>query len=238
MRAELEKAYILHTRPYGDTSVIASCFTERYGRIPLIAKGVRNKKTKQRQYLQPFTPLILSWQGKSTLKTLTHMETQGVPQHLFDRRLYSGFYLNELLMRLLPEHDDHQALFQAYALAIEELHGEVDLETILRRFEFQLLEELGYGLNFFQDVDGAAIHEEAHYRYQMEQGFVAVTQASVRDCFRGEELLALARQDLSSPVTRQAAKQLSRLVMRPLLGNRPLESRKLFETMVPQGVKS
>ncbi|GAA5316178.1 MAG: DNA repair protein RecO [Candidatus Pelagadaptatus aseana] len=238
MRADLEKAYILHTRAYGDTSVIASCFTERYGRIPLIAKGVRNKKSKQRQYLQPFTPLIISWQGKSALKTLTHMETQGVPRQLMDKRLFSGFYLNELLMRLLPEHDDHSELFYAYADAIEGLYGDADLEVVLRRFEFLLLNELGYGLNFVSDAQGLPIKAEYHYGYHQEQGFVVSFGDDNRGRFSGAVLQSIAREEYDDPAVRLGAKHLTRQVLKSLLGNRPLQSRNLFKSMTPRRIES
>lgn len=233
MRVELENGFVLHSRPYGDTSVILNCFTERYGKIPLIAKGVRNKKVKQRLYVQPFTPLLISWQGKSGLKTLVNVEVKGAPRQLCDKHLYSAFYLNELLMRLLPENDDHPRIFADYSQALEQLYNGTELETVLRQFEFSLVQELGYGVDFGHCVNGVDITAAGSYSYVHEAGFVDST-VSRSGVFSGAELLAVARNDFNDAGTRRAAKRLARLMLAPLLGNRPLSSRKLFADMMLQ----
>ena len=233
MRVELENGYVLHSRPYGDTSVILNCFTEHHGKLALIAKGVRNKKAKQRLYVQPFTPLLMSWQGKSGLKTLTSVEVKGALRHLRDKRLYSAFYLNELLMRLLPDNDDHPQIFTRYADALEQLYGGVELETVLRHFEFSLVQELGYGVDFGCAVNGSVISASACYGYVHEAGFVEAP-ASQSGVFSGAALQAIALGDYSDTNVRKAAKRLTRTMLRPLLGARPLSSRKLFKDMVVQ----
>lgn len=233
MRVELESGYVLHSRPYGDTSVILNCFTERYGKVALIAKGVRNKKIKQRLYVQPFTPLLISWQGKSGLKTLVNVEIKGALRHLQDRRLYSAFYLNELLMRLLPDNDDHPQIFSRYVHALEQLYDTAELETILRAFEFSLIQELGYGVDFQHSINGVEILSDGTYSYIHEAGFVE-SPPSQAGVFLGAELQAIAVNDYSDATVRRAAKRLARTMLQPLLGGRPLSSRKLFNDMILQ----
>lgn len=234
MRVELENGYVLHSRPYGDTSVILNCFTEHYGKIALIAKGVRNRKVKQRLYVQPFTPLLISWQGKSGLKTLVNVEVKGALRHLNDKRLYSAFYLNELLMRLLPDNDDHPEVFADYIQALEQLYGSCELEAVLRQFEFSLIQGLGYGVDFHYCIDGSEISTTGRYGYVHEAGFVEAP-SSQEGAYSGAELQAIVQGDYADASVRRAAKHLARTMLRPLLGSRPLSSRKLFKDMTVQG---
>lgn len=239
MRIELQSAWVLHTRPYRDTSLIADLLTRDHGRVSVIAKGVRksgrSQKNNQRQRLNPFIPLLVSCQGRNELKTLTGIETQGHAEFLGGKVLFSALYLNELLIRLLPAMDAHPQVFDHYQQVLRELgqcnqHADVDehnlLECILRRFEFNFLHELGYGIDFRYDCQsGAKISAEHSYNFYPDRGFVL----SHKPAISGQHLLALAEDVFNSADVRRTAKYLTRTALQVLLGDKPLKSRELFQ---------
>ena len=245
MRIELQPAFILHSRPFSDTSLIVECLTPDFGRISLLAKGARSAKSKQRSLLQPFIPLSVSWQGKSSLKTLTSVEARALPLPIEGKGLYSGFYLNELLVRLLPEQDAHPEVLQVYQHALDSLVElqrtdtltQQSLQVVLRFFELQLLQLLGYEINFaYEAMSTKPIIASSFYRFDTARGFVRVivgqNQSLGVDVFFGQHILAVATQDYLQPYVLGAAKRLMRQALKPLLGHKPLQSRKLFEDMV------
>lgn len=230
MSVELQPAYVLHTRPYRDTSMLVDFFTPAYGRITAVARGVRSRKSPKRNLLNPFTRLLISFQGKTDLKLLTHFEAEGAQFCLIAKHLFSGFYLNELLVRLLPELDACPEIYELYESALDELSAGLDLEPTLRRFEFQLLSELGYGVSFLMDVHSTEMIQR-HLDYFLDplRGFyVAAYDASGEAQFCGEDILAIYHGDYSHPDVKRAAKHISRVLLKPLLGNKPLSSRELF----------
>ncbi len=233
MRIELQPAYILHTRPYRDTSLLVDFFTPECGRVGAVARGVRQGKGNKRVLFNPFVGLLISLQGKTDLKLLTAIEADGPSCHLTGAQLYSGFYLNELLVRLLPEMDAHPVLFSRYRECLQQLRNDADLEPLLRDFEFALLRELGYAIDFLTDAhSGAAIVPELHYWFDAQAGFYHAQNshqiAAAAPIFEGRHILAIAERNFSVAETRQAAKRLSRLMLQPLLGSRPLRSREFF----------
>lgn len=231
MRVELEPSYILHSRPFRDSSVIIDCLTENYGRISLIGKGVRSAKSKQKQLCQPFTPLLLSWQGKSQLKTLIDIEARAPSHSLSGQYLFSGFYLNELLCRVIVENDPCSEIFQRYQWAMIELVKQPLLEPLLREIELGLLYDLGYSISLSVDRNsGEAINSDSWYQYVSEQGFVVSTGGSAEGLFLGKHLLAFEQGDFSDRETLRQAKQLMRMLLKPLIGHKPLKSRELFMT--------
>jgi DNA repair protein RecO (recombination protein O) len=231
MRVDLQPAYILHTRPYRDTSLLVDLLTPDFGRVTAVARGVRKNKTPKRQLLNPFSRLLVCWQGKTDMKLLTSFESDNHFLSLKGNHLYSAFYLNELLVRLLPEMDRHNGLFYAYEQCVDALQLQVDIEPLLRSFELRLLEELGYALDFTLDVrNGCAIEEQGLYECHVQEGFYAAAPDIPENLLiKGEWLLAIALGDYSSSATRQAAKNLTRRMLRPLLGSKPLHSRELFK---------
>lgn len=230
MTAELQPAYILHTRPYRDTSMLVDFFTPTYGRVTAVARGVRSRKAPKRNLLNPFTRLLISYQGKTDLKLLTHFEAEGEHFTLAAKHLFSGFYLNELLVRLLPELDAHQDLYSLYEQSLHRLGAQEDLEPVLRHFEFQLLAELGYGIHFEVDAKtGATILSEQFYSLDTHLGFYsAEINLPIQNQYCGAHLLAIAAGDFSDAGVKQTAKRISRVLLRPLLGSKPLASRELF----------
>lgn len=234
MRIELQPAYILHSRPFRDTSLIVDFFTRDYGRVSLLAKGARNPKQKQRQLLQPFSPLAISWQGKSDLKTLIGVEPLGQAFQLVNRFLYSGFYANELLSYLLAQGDNAEDVYDLYAQLLTQLEQQGDLEPTLRHFEFLLLNYLGYGINFEYDVDGSAIDSGKNYGFVSELGFIVEELCSPevlpKISFRvqGSHLLAIAAGCYDDVQTRQFAKKITRAALATHLQGKAIKSRELF----------
>ena len=230
MRVDLQPAYILHTRPYRDTSLLIDFLTPDFGRVTAVARGVRKNKTPKRQLLNPFSRLLICWQGKTDMKLLTSFESDNHFLTLTANHLYSGFYLNELLVRLLPEMDRHNGLYFAYEQSLDALRNKHDIEPLLREFEFRLLAELGYGLDFSADARiGRAIEAQEFYECHVQEGFFsAAPDIPEQFLLKGEWLLAIAAGDYTDPATRLAAKHLSRRMLKPLLGSRPLNSRQLF----------
>ncbi len=178
---QLVSAYVLHQRPYRESSALLEVFAESHGRVGLVARGVRSPKSRQRGDLQPFRPLRLSWSGRGELGTLTGVESDGPSVALHGAALYSGFYLNELLVRLLARHDPHPRLYAQYRASLVQLGLASDIEPVLRIFEKRLLEEIGYGLLLDHEVrHGEAVQPDAWYDYHLESGPVPVATAHKR----------------------------------------------------------
>lgn len=240
-RIQLQPAFVLHQRPYRDTSRILDVFSRDHGRITLFARGVRGSQAGLAALLQAFQPLLLSWQSKTDAGTLTGAELRGEPQTLPSTRLMSGFYLNELLMHLLHAHDPHSDVFELYAQALQGLRGPDDEGAVLRRFELRLLKLLGFGLTLEVEADsGAAIDPERCYRYVVEHGpvTVGVDHDAAKGVYRGESLLALAREDFSTPQCRLDARHLLRSVFDRLLEGRAMQSREILTGLRRMGRES
>jgi DNA repair protein RecO (recombination protein O) len=200
--------------------------------VALIARGARRPASALRGLMQPFTPLLLSWFGKSELKTLHTAEWQGglvAPQ---GRALMCGFYLNELLLRLMARGDAHELLYDRYVATLDQLAGETaDFERILRRFEKSLLSEIGYGATFDVDADsGAPIEPEARYVFQPERG--ALRSVGQPGCpVSGQTLLDLAADRFERQATLVESKALMRTLINHTLGAKPLYTRQLLREL-------
>jgi len=234
MRVDLQPAYILHSRPYRDSSALLEVLTAEYGRISLVARGARrsSKGASSNALLQPFIPLLLSFSGRSELKNLIGTEAAGKAVTLRRERMYSGLYVNELLVRLLHRHDAHPRLFVCYSQTLEALAGSAALDTVLRHFEFTLLDELGYSFDLNLDgYSGALVQEECWYHYHPDFGLVARgdTIDPSRPAFAGSDLLIMAAGEFGGQV-RLTAKRLLRQALAVHLGGAPLKSRDLFRS--------
>ncbi|WP_018506752.1 DNA repair protein RecO [Thiobacillus thioparus] len=239
-RVNNEPGFVLHTYPFKETSVVAEVFTRDHGRVALIARGARRPTSTLRGLMQPFTPLLLSWFGKSELRTLHAAEWQGgllAPQ---GRALMCGFYLNELLLRLLARGDAHETLYDRYVATLEQLAGEAGrsdyeratyLERILRRFEKNLLSEIGYGATFDVDADsGAPVQAQVRYVFQPERG--ALQASGQPGCpVSGQTLIDLATDRFERPATLVEAKALMRTLINHTLGAKPLYTRQLLREL-------
>lgn len=230
-RLESQHAYILHTRPYRETSFLCELFTRDQGRLSVIAKGVRRPKSRGRGLLQPFIPLIVSCVGRGELLTLTDFDACGVAPVLTGQCVISAFYLNELLFRLTHREDPTPDLFLNYQNALIDLanakNGE-EIQIVLRLFEKALLKILGYELQLLKDVEtGLLINPEGYYRYDPARGPVLIDAVKSTDVFKGKSLLALAEGILDMTVLGEL-KRLMRLALSSHLGGKPLESRRLL----------
>jgi DNA repair protein RecO (recombination protein O) len=229
-RIQLAPGYVLHQRPYRESSALLEVFTEIHGRTGLVARGVRSPGSRQRGELQPFRPLRLSWNTRGDLGTLTGVEADGSFISLKGVALYSAFYLNELLVRLLARHDPHPGLYQCYSASLHKLSLGAEVEPVLRIFEKKLLQETGYGLPLEHDIEtGKPVQPECYYDYHLESGPIAVTgDAAQGFVFKGSSLLALEQENLEGVQVRQDAKRLLRAALQLYLGGKPLKSRELF----------
>jgi DNA repair protein RecO (recombination protein O) len=216
-RADHEPGFVLHTYPYKETSLIVELFTHRFGRVALLARGARRPRSAMRGVLLSFHPLRLSFSASAELGNLISAEWAGALQPLAGQGLMCGFYLNELLLRLLPRDDPHEALFDVYAIALKDLSDAALFPGVLRRFEKRLLAELGYAPLLDRDAASRPIDPDGLYVYEPERGPTPVngTRSGVL-VVRGRTLLDVAADDYSSPTTREEARNL----MRALIGER------------------
>lgn len=224
-----QRAFVLHSRPYSETSLLLDFFTEGEGKIRLLAKGARRNRSPLRGCLQPFTPLLIRWGGKGEIKTLINADPVSLALPLSGTVLYSGLYLNELTARVLEFGTPYSSLFFDYLSCLQILAAsEQTPEYALRRFELALLSYLGYGVDFLHCAgSGEPVADNMTYRYREEKGFIGslvVDQLS----FTGKQLKALASREFPDADTLKAAKRFTRIALKPYLGGKPLKSRELF----------
>lgn len=229
MRATLKPTFILHSRPLSETSLLLDVFTESNGRISLLAKGAR---ARFRGLLRPFTPLLISWSGKTELMSLSAAELSAVPFNITGNALFSGIYLNELLVRVLPRFDAYPDIFHAYQTTLLALQNSPQQESNLRLFEKTLLIELGYGFALDRETtNGRAIQAEKFYEFMPGRGLSQCEAYDSADhIFSGKCLLALHEGVLHEPEDLRAAKRLNRIAITTLLGEKRLKSREFFHS--------
>ena len=229
MRVLLQPAFVLHRRPYRDTSLLLEVFSQDHGRVGLVARGAAGSRSRLKGLLQPFAPLLLSWIGAGELATLTAAEDAGRPIPLPPQRVLAGLYVNELLLRLLPRLDPHPGLFAAYPLLLAELAAAPGEEPPLRRFEKRLLEELGYGLTLdCEAMNGTPIVAEEQYCYVLDRGPLAASPSKVGVPISGQGLLALRDGSLNDPTVLREVKRLTRAALAVQLRGRALKTRELY----------
>jgi DNA repair protein RecO (recombination protein O) len=220
-RAEHQPGYVLHTYPYKETSLILEAFTRGFGRLSLLARGARRPRSAMRGVLLSFHPLRLGWSrglsGQAELGNLISAEWAGALQPLEGRALMCGFYLNELLLRLLPRDDPHEDLFDCYAEALAALSAGAAQASVLRSFEKRLLGELGYApLLEREAASGAPIEPGRRYVYEPDRGPLPARYSSSELSVSGQTLLDLAADEYERPETREEARRL----LRALIGQR------------------
>lgn len=238
-----DKGFILHSRPFRETSLIAEIFTCQHGRVSVLFRGVKSAsgRNQKARILQPFQALSVLWFGDKELKTGNKFEADGAGYFFTGAVLYSAMYLNELLLRLLFKEDSHPELFSRYEATLQQLHAvqlsdQMDsrqLELVLRMFEWYLLAALGYELVLDKDAHYADIQPELYYRYDHDAGFVATGKAMdpafKQQQFVGRDLLAMANGKWDQQGALPTAKRLMRMALAPHLGDKPLQSRQLFK---------
>jgi DNA repair protein RecO (recombination protein O) len=229
---QLDQAYVLHSRSFRNTSLIVEIFTREHGKFSVVARGARQNKSPFYSLLQPFTQLLVQWGGGGEMPTLYSAELNSRPSNLLNQQIYSGFYLNELLMNLLHRHDPHPALFDIYQLTLEKIRQDERVDVELRYFELDLLEQLGYGINLQHDtVTGKQVIDEERYTYLIEQGPVRNNDPDEHGMLvSGKTLRHMSRRSLTDQVERKEAKLLLRSILDHYLGYKPLKTRELLQS--------
>jgi DNA repair protein RecO (recombination protein O) len=228
-RVTLQPAYVLHQRPYRETSRIVELFTQDHGRVSVFARGTRGTRKGQGalgSILQPFHRLLVSWSGRGEAGQLSHAEFAGDFQDMPASQLVSAFYLNELLLKLFARHDPHPEVFAHYGDALDGLRGTRSAAGVLRIFEKRLLESIGYGLSLDRDAAGEPILADRAYHYRLEQGPVlcgGVAEGSL--VLSGAALLALAHEQLEDAEIANQLRALTRTAVDRVLDGRELKTR-------------
>ncbi len=224
-----QPGFVLHSRPYSESSLVMEVFTRDHGRVVLLAKGVRRPGSQLRNVLQTFQPLEISWTGKSEMKTLTAAEWVGGMQPLENAALLYGFYLNELLMKLLAREDPHQGLYEEYVIALTRLSTMDAAQSALRMFELALLKETGVAADLSVDVQNREpIQPDRVYVVDPESGPRPVTELDEAPQVSGKTLLDMVQGDYTDAVTQQQSKLLMRYLLAHHLNGVPLQTRKIL----------
>ncbi len=232
-RTEREPAFVLHSYPYKETSLIVEAFARHRGRVGLLARGARRPRSVIRGNLLAFHPLRLSWSVSAELGTLHAAEWSGGQGALAGQGLMCGFYLNELLLKLLPREDPHEALFDAYADSLARLASGEDQAGVLRAFERRLLIELGYAPQLERDAaSGLPIEPARRYTTEPERGPLAAGgQAEAAATVSGQTLLDIAREDYARAETRAEARRLMRALIGARLSGQTLHTSEMLREL-------
>ncbi|MDO7084387.1 DNA repair protein RecO [Pseudocolwellia sp. AS88] len=224
MEATEQEAFILHSKPFKDNQLIVDLLTEQSGKVSAVVYTGKTQKSNKKGLLQPFLPLQVVLKGKGQLKNLSRIETSQRSYPLSGNYVFCGFYLNELLIKLLGEHIECPELFYQYKMSLQSLAEQQPVEQNLRSFEMTLLDELGQSFDFSDVFES----QENYFYYILEEGFVPVLSKLNIPKYSREHLLAIAEERLEDERVLRTFKLLMRQVINNLLGGKPLNSRKLF----------
>ena len=233
-RQDAQPAYVLHSYPFKETSLVVELFTRDFGRVGVVARGARRPKSSLRGVLLAFQPLLVSWSGKGELHSLVRAEWHGGYHPLKGLSLICGFYLNELMLKLLARNDAHERLFEHYAQTLLDLSPGGEHARILRGFEKSLLSELGYAVTLDRDVEsGRPIAAQERYVYVLERGPVRIEPDAEGNGVEllGQTLLDMHSNDYSSAITLQQSKALMRTLINHHLGDQELHTRQLLRDL-------
>ncbi|MFK0573428.1 DNA repair protein RecO [Endozoicomonas sp.] len=235
---QFHKAWLLHRRSYKERSVIAEFLVEGHGRVAMVVRGVRQARSRYSSLLQPFHQLMVSWKGRSELKTLVDLEPDRMA-FLTGERLYCGFYINELLMRAMIPGQPVDGIEELYQGALAQLGNASPLQPLLREFELELLRLCGYAPALdWEAGSGMPLTEGAVYRFEPDTGLLPVhghlNHHERSFCYTAELLQALSKRNFTNPEFHAGFKRFTRQAMKPLIGNRPLQSSLFFRKSVPE----
>lgn len=232
-RIEDQPAFVLHSHPFRETSLLLEVYSRNHGRLALVARGARRPRSALRGLLMNFQPLRLSWFGKGEVRTLHSAEWQGGQPQLQGTALLCGFYLNELMLHLMARDDPHEVLFDYYQHTLQRLAHEHEHASTLRSFEKHLLQELGYALQLDCEADSRLpVEAERRYRYVIERGVLPEEADEGGMRLAGKTLLDMAADDYRDPVSAQQSKQLMRMLLNHYLAGRPLHTRELIKDLL------
>lgn len=223
------RAFVLHSKPYSESSLLVDFFVEEQGKITAIAKGAKRKSSSLKGILQPFTALMIQYQGHGNVKTLCKAEAISLTLPLMNIELCCAFYLNELIHRILVSGIDSSILFQSYLSSLQSLAKQEEVAPVLRTFELSLLEHLGSQINFVSCSEtGEQIVDTMLYQYQPEKGFVcSLMQNSMS--FTGKQINAFNIRQFNDNDTLRAVKRFTRMALKPYIGSKPFKSRELLQ---------
>ncbi|WP_085298990.1 DNA repair protein RecO [Cognaticolwellia mytili] len=228
MKETTQLAFVLHSRPYRESQVLVDLLTEKEGKVAALSYVGHSVKSSRKALLQPFLPVNVTLKGQYSLRNLARIEPAGKSIPLKKSALFSAFYINELLVKLLTENIPCWALFEQYQASLQSLLDETSLEITLRKFELVLLDELGVSFDFSLIFE----HTASGFYYLPGDGFIPAYTVLKQACYDQLHLQAIAEQDFSNPATLTTFKILMRQVINHLLGGVPLNSRKLFNKKV------
>ena len=230
---ENEPVFIIHQRPYSETSQILNLFSKNQGRVDVIAKGSKRPKSKFGSFMQPFMLLNASWSGRSQLKTLRNIEAFQDHKSLIDSdHFLSALYMNELILNFLSNSDPYPDLFEIYYEVLNQFKSSDQHEPMLRMFEIKLLEEIGYAINFQTEaLNAKKIEIDEFYRYEPEQGFHLLPEDSQINKYSGKQINRIQDMDFSDPETLLAAKKITRETIQFHLGGRELMTKKMYRSI-------
>ncbi len=232
-RIQDEHAFVLHSYPFRETSLLLEVFSRNHGRVAVVARGARRPRSALRGLLMGFQPLLLSWFGKGEVRTLHGAEWQGGQPQLQGTALLCGFYLNELLLNLMARDDAHEQLFDYYRQTLLRLAHETDHAATLRRFEKRMLQELGYALLLEREADtGKPVDPAENYRYVIEHGVLPDGAGSPEGLMvTGKTLLDMAADDYRDASSARQGKQLMRMLLNHYLAGKTLHTRELIKDL-------
>ena len=237
LKANFIPAYVLHRRKYRETSLLLDIFSSDHGRVTLVAKGARRNTKQQSVTFDPYQRYRVSWVARTELGTLVDIEAEQNAIPLKKAQVFSGFYMNELIISLLHRHEPHPDLFDAYEKALKQLAEDEPEDRVLRYFEKALLQTLGYGLVLDSDVhSGEPVQSDKQYMYEFEYGPTIVNGHKEKGLLvSGTTLLALEKETLEQETHLREAKYLLRAILSHYLGNRKLASRELYNAFIKAG---
>jgi DNA repair protein RecO (recombination protein O) len=233
VRVDHQPGFVLHSYPWRETSLVVEFFSREFGRVALVARGAKRPTSQFRGLLSPFNPLAVSWSGRNDIKMLVRAEWLGGMQPLRGDALLAAFYANELLVRLLARLDPHERLFGSYVGLLQSLSHETRHDTILRIFELDLLQDIGYEVPLDRCADGEPIDADAQYLFGIGQGAQRLEEGDVDDGSQvsGRTLLAMAARRFDDERLAAEAKVLLRRVIRYHLGGKPLNTRRILQDL-------
>ena len=231
-RVQQQPAFLLHHRPFRDSSLLLDVFSEDYGKLALVARGARAAKSRLKGLLRPFMPLRLAWVIRTDLGTLTGAELDGQPLTLTGDALMSGYYVNELILQLLHRHDAQPELFSAYRQTVQALATAAESQEsaiVLRKFEIEMLRLLGYAVNLYHEAGNTnPLNPDRNYEFRIEQGPVPVQRHEGGMVFSGAQLIDIGEQHFDDDNVLRAAGRLLRTVIAFHLGGKELKTRKVL----------
>jgi DNA repair protein RecO (recombination protein O) len=235
----LESGFVLHLRPYRNTSLIIDCLTAQYGRQALVAQGARRPDARRRALLQPFHRVRLSWIRRGEMGRLTQVESEEPQFEFGGENLFAAYYLNELLIRLVPRGDHNASILSCYSSCLSRLAGSGSVARALRLFELELIEALGFGIDLDHDFrTGEPIDPKRRYVFEHESGVTAITAQATMNAYDGKHLISLRLRELEDDASLRTAKHLLGGILLSHLGDRPLKTRAVMQDLLNRGFTS